>query len=78
MLLVVLAAAAIAPIGDRMCCEAQIASCLACQYNVTIAQYCQNNPTTQDCKCEDLPEWKDNGLGSTCAEVEQISKNGVP
>ena len=70
MLLVVLAAAAITPIGTRVCCKAQIASCLACENGQTISQYCAANPKMQGCDCKDFEGWK--WYSRTCADIEQL------
>lgn len=56
--------------NQKLCCFAEIASCLACKEGKTVAEYCLDNPMTQGCDCEDLPGWTDSG--TTCADIEQL------
>ena len=37
------------PSGSLICCEAMIASCLACQSQMSVDQYCHYFPSTQGC-----------------------------
>lgn len=37
------------PRGDRVCCKAMTASCLACQAGISVALYCRTNPHVDGC-----------------------------
>lgn len=43
--------------NSQICCQAMTASCLACQANMTIEEYCEENPETAG--CEELNEEAD-------------------
>merc|ERR1719464_1205099 len=38
---------------DSVCCQAEIASCLACKEGITIKHFCKKNPKTDGCACPD-------------------------